>query len=201
MRRREIDADYAAAAPALKEAWAALDLPTWLSPVSGHLNAAPRGRALDIGAGTGHLARHLSDRGYRVTAVEPVEELWSQIGLTPIQDHLPRLGRVRGTFHLITCIGVIHHLPPAAQQRALLRMASLARPGARIIIGARHGPGPRALWPIRASRLRHPTLRRVSAIRKMSLQPANRATNVRWTWLVFQKRELRSLQRRVTRRS
>ena len=201
MRRREIDADYAAADPMLKDAWAALDLATWLSPVLSHLSVAPRGRALDIGAGTGHLALYLSARGYRVTAVEPVEELWSQVVLTPIPDHLPRLARVRRAFHLITCIGVIHHLPPAAQQRALRRIASLARPGARIIIGARHGPGPRALWPIRTSRLRHPTLRRVAVIHKMSLQPANRAANVRWTWLVFQKRELRTLQRGVTRRS
>lgn len=190
MRRHEIDADYAADAPLLRQAWRKLDLGLWLSPVARHLRPAPGSRVLDVGAGAGQLAAWFQERGYRVTAVEPVSALWDIEGLAPVSDYLPRLSRVSGSFALITCVGVLHHLPPGGQRAALSRMAALLHPGGKLVIGARHGPGPRPLWPIRAHELVHPSLCQVAKTRKMSIQPANRSAHVRWTWIVSQKREL-----------
>ena len=133
----------------------------------------------------------LKARGHRVTAVEPVTALWDVAGIAPVADHLPRLSRVGGTYDRVICVGIIHHLPPDAQKMALARMAALTAPGGKLILGARHGPGPRPLWPIRDHQLWHPTLKRLSTQWKLSVQLANRTEHVRWSWLVFSKRELR----------
>ncbi len=78
--------------------------------------------ALDVGAGTGNLTGKLLQMGYKVTAVDISEEMCIilkrryraylesnklAIYCSPIED----LTFKPGTFDLITCYSVLHHLP------------------------------------------------------------------------------------------
>ncbi|MEM1235100.1 MAG: class I SAM-dependent methyltransferase, partial [Pseudomonadota bacterium] len=135
--RAASDAHYAAAAPELQARWGKIDLHAWLAPIARHLHGLPRAaHILDIGAGTGQLSAHLALRGHRVTAVEPVAELWQEHAVSRIQDDLPRLGLINGPFDLVLGLSVLHHLPPADQRRALGRMADLTAPGGALILAA-----------------------------------------------------------------
>ncbi|MEM9438314.1 MAG: class I SAM-dependent methyltransferase [Pseudomonadota bacterium] len=178
----EVTRTYADAAQDLKLRWAEIDLVAWLRPVAPWLSGKT---ILDVGAGTGRLAEHLSQTS-RVIAVEPVAGLWLS-DLPRVTDTLPNLRKVRGRFDLVLCLGVLHHLTPQDQLRAMARLASLTRTGGKIIIAARHGPIHMPVWPVRAATLIAPTLTRLKLSRRPALQPLNRAKSVRFTWLVFEK--------------
>ncbi|MEM1373226.1 MAG: class I SAM-dependent methyltransferase [Pseudomonadota bacterium] len=187
--RASSDAHYASCALQMKERWSEIDQDHWLAPIARNLRNLPHSaRILDVGAGTGRLAAHLAARGHRVTAVEPVDWLWQEPCVPRIPDDLPGLARVKGPFDAILALGVLHHLPPAHQHRGLARMAELIAPGGALIIAARHGPGPRPRWPIRVRDLNTPALRSEVVQRRSSIQAGNRSANVKWTWIVFQKR-------------
>ncbi|MEM9350748.1 MAG: class I SAM-dependent methyltransferase [Pseudomonadota bacterium] len=178
----EVTRTYTDAGPDLKLRWAEIDLAAWLRPVAPWLSGKT---ILDVGAGTGRLAEHLSQRAH-VTAVEPVAELWLS-DLPRVADTLPNLRRVRGHFDLVLCLGVLHHLTPRDQFKAMARLGSLTRTGGKIIIAARHGPIDMRVWPVRAATLISPNLTRLKLVRRPAQQPGNRAKSVRFTWLVFEK--------------
>jgi ubiquinone/menaquinone biosynthesis C-methylase UbiE len=77
--------------------------------------------ALDVGAGTGNLTGKLLEMGYRVTAIDISAEMCQILKkkyaayipnrLTVINSPIENLNFGRGTFDLITCYSVIHHLP------------------------------------------------------------------------------------------
>ncbi|MEM1236463.1 MAG: class I SAM-dependent methyltransferase [Pseudomonadota bacterium] len=177
---------YTDAAPALRAKWGVIDLDDWLKPVAPHLHGR---QILDVGAGTGRLSAHLA-RHANVTAVEPVSALWEAPGVPRIDDTLPRLARVRGSYDLILSLGVLHHLCPRDQTHAMARMAELTAPGGRLILAARHGPRARRVWPVPAERLTAPGLHRIQLSRRAAIQPGNAAQGVRFTWLVFIKTRL-----------
>ena len=155
----------------------------------------------DIGAGTGRDAAWLADQGHDVVAVEPVKE-FRQAGkalhksqkIEWLDDRLPHLHNliVRSLrFDRVLLTAVWQHLDKVQRWVAMRSLADLTAPGGMLIMSLRHGPGV-------ASRLVHEahpeeTIRAAlhlgfQLIRErhtQSVQAANRAAGVQWTWLVF----------------
>jgi len=109
----------------------------------------PPARALDIGAGTGRDAAALAARGYRVTAVEPTAEfraigqnLHENAAIAWIDDALPDLPTVQGSFDLILISAVWMHLAVEERMQAMTRVAGMLRDKAVVVLSLRHGPIP-----------------------------------------------------------
>ena len=109
----------------------------------------PPADALDIGAGTGRDAAALAARGYRVTAVEPTAEfraigrnLHGNAAITWIDDALPDLQGVPGSFDLILLSAVWMHLAAEERTRAMARVSAMLRANGVMALSLRHGPIP-----------------------------------------------------------
>jgi protein-L-isoaspartate O-methyltransferase len=110
----------------------------------------PGATVLDVGAGSGRDAAWLAANGYDVVAVEPSDAMLAHARqLHPssrihwVSDSLPDLAHVRRlglSFDLILLSAVWMHIPPAARQRALRKLATLLAPKGRIAISLRLGP-------------------------------------------------------------
>ncbi|MCA1248369.1 methyltransferase domain-containing protein [Massilia sp. MS-15] len=110
----------------------------------------PGATILDVGAGSGRDAAWFAAKGYDVVAAEPSEAMRTlarQRHPSPrihwVADSLPDLAQVRRlglTFDLILLSAVWMHVPPAARQRALRKLATLLSPNGRIAISLRIGP-------------------------------------------------------------
>lgn len=110
----------------------------------------PAATILDVGAGSGRDAAWFAAKGYDVVAAEPSEAMRTlarQRHPSPrihwVADSLPDLAQVRRlglTFDLILLSAVWMHVPPAARQRALRKLATLLSPNGRIAISLRIGP-------------------------------------------------------------
>lgn len=112
---------------------------------------AMRTRVLEIGCGTGALARVLARRGANVTAIDraPMIDLArsrtpSHLGIDYRVGELPRLSP-RG-FDIAIAVDALQQLPLAD---ALARIAAAVRPGGHIVIVGRLGP-----WWARLSEIR-----------------------------------------------
>ena len=197
----EVIAGYAAAAPELIARYDALPVETIFAPVADLLPASPC-RIADIGAGTGRDAAWLAGLGHRVTAVEPVAALREAgMALHPDpaigwrDDRLPDLVALTGEeggFDLILVIAVWQHLNDAQRRVAMRRLAALMAPAARLALYYRHGPASPGR-PVHAGRIEDTIegaaesgLKLVRRRAAQSVQAANRAAGVHWTWLVFQ---------------
>lgn len=109
----------------------------------------PGGTVLDIGAGSGRDAAWFAANGYDVVAVEPSDAMLAHARkLHPstrihwVSDSLPDLANVRRlglSFDLILLSAVWMHIPPAARQRSLRKLATLLAPKGRIAISLRLG--------------------------------------------------------------
>ncbi|MEV5078774.1 class I SAM-dependent methyltransferase [Streptomyces sp. NPDC056159] len=104
---------------------------------------------VDVGAGTGRDAAALARRGYQVMAVEPVREMQEVAqrldpseDISWVEDSLPELSRVQGTFDLALLSAVWMHLLPAARGRAMERLAALLAPAGLLVISLRRGDPP-----------------------------------------------------------
>ncbi len=104
---------------------------------------------IDIGAGTGRDAAALAARGYRVVAVEPTAELreigqrlHSDANIEWLDDALPDLSRVRGTFDLILLSAVWMHLDASERAAGMARISRLLASETQVIMSLRHGPVP-----------------------------------------------------------
>jgi len=109
----------------------------------------PPARALDIGAGTGRDAAALAARGYQVTAIEPTAEfraigqsLHENAALVWIDDVLPALPNVPGTFDLILLSAVWMHLAAEERAQAMVRVVGMLRANGVMVLSLRHGPIP-----------------------------------------------------------
>ncbi|WP_406838884.1 class I SAM-dependent methyltransferase [Streptomyces sp. AHU1] len=105
--------------------------------------------ALDVGAGTGRDAAALARRGYQVVAVEPACEmrevarrLYPGEGISWVEDFLPELPQVDGSFDLVLLSAVWMHLPSTERGRAMERMAALLAPAGLLVISLRRGDPP-----------------------------------------------------------
>lgn len=95
--------------------------------------------ALDLGCGSGRWTRYLASRVGHVEAVDPSEAVlhaarthhdltnvrWSRAGV----DNLPFSA---GTFDLVICLGVLHHVPDTAG--AVRKAAAMLRPGGHMLL-------------------------------------------------------------------
>ncbi len=78
-------------------------------------------KALDVGAGTGNLTGKLLQMGYHVTATDISPEMCAILKrkyatyipdkLVVLNSPMENLGFGEGTFDLVTCYSVLHHLP------------------------------------------------------------------------------------------
>lgn len=196
----EVLTGYEAAAPDLIARYDAIPIGEMFAPVEDLLPSAPN-RILDIGAGTGRDAAWLASLGHDVTAVEPVaalreagKTLHPDSAIRWIDDRLPELAALaekEAGFDMIQLIGVWQHLGDAHRRVAMTRIACLLAPRGKLILSYRHGPAS-AGRPVHAGRIEDTidgaTQAGLSLLRRRaadSVQAANRAAGVHWTWLVF----------------
>ncbi len=118
------------------------------------------GLLLDVGAGSGRDAAWFADAGWDVVAVEPAAFLREDARarhtsprIRWIDDSLPALAAVHRlglAFDVVWLSGVWMHVPPADRARAMRKLATLVRPGGRLVVTLRHGPSPEDLpmWPV-----------------------------------------------------
>jgi len=120
------------------------------------------GLVLDVGAGTGRDAAWFARQGWEVVAVEPATAFRQQAaGLHPdprirwVDDRLPSLAAVHRfglAFDVVWLSGVWQHIPPEERGRAMRKLATLLKPGGRLVLTLRHGPASddRPMWPVNA---------------------------------------------------
>jgi hypothetical protein len=116
--------------------------------------------ALDVGAGSGRDAQWLADRGWDVIAVEPASAMrlaamraHGSPAIRWIDDRLPALASVHRlglAFDMVWLSGVWMHVEPPDRPRAMRKLATLLKPGGRLVLTLRHGPAPedRPMWPV-----------------------------------------------------
>lgn len=119
--------------------------------------APPRGRALDLGCGTGTNALYLAERGWEVVgvdfssiAVEAAEVKLRSAGVSGVrflQSDVTRLTEagIEGLVDFILDIGCFHGVPLGRRSAYVREVSRLARPGATLLIfafgAAAHIPG------------------------------------------------------------
>lgn len=96
-------------------------------------------RLLDIGCGTGALARTLADRGARVVGIDPNPE-----ALALAREAVPAAGFRRaeaqslpfadGSFDGAIFLNSLHHVPEPAMHRALEEVARVVEPAGRVVV-------------------------------------------------------------------
>ncbi|MCS6890371.1 MAG: methyltransferase domain-containing protein [Rhodovarius sp.] len=160
---------------------------------------APPGLVLDVGAGSGRDAAWFAARGFEVIAVEPAANLRGEAArLHPspairwFDDRLPSLAAVHRlglAFDLVWLSGVWMHLPPEERRRAMRRLATLLKPGGRLVLTLRHGPAPpdRPMWPVDAPEVERLGLEFGLALRAVTERREDRAgrADVRWQTVVL----------------
>lgn len=166
-----------------------------------HLFPSEPGYILDIGAGTGADAAWFADRGHRVVAVEPTDELrLPGMALHPssniewVRDSLPGLAvtlKRQQKFDLVTITGVWMHLDEPERHQAMPNVASLLQNGAALVISLRHGhcPPGRRMFDVSVDETKQLAqanqLRCIFSIRSQSIQSANCKAGVMWSHLAF----------------
>ncbi|WMT88170.1 class I SAM-dependent methyltransferase [Pelagibacterium sp. 26DY04] len=189
---------YASAAPELIDRYGDIDPEAHLAPVRAFLPPMPA-TIIDIGAGIGTEARWLDAQGHSVVAVEPVAAFREAAGRMPgnvkwRDDRLPELPAVMAegrAYDLVLALAMLQHLSPPDQIRSIDTLYRLATPGGRLILSLRHGPGhpDRKVHDIDVDAILDAAacagLVLLSRQAAGSLQKANRAAGVVWTWLVF----------------
>lgn len=198
-------AGYNADAARIAPRFEALSCADIYAPVADHMPRSPA-RVLDLGAGTGRDAAWLAAQGHSVLAVEPADalretgrRLHADPAIRWLADALPDLAATRAlgeTFDAILLSGVWQHLNEAERERSMPILATLLAPGGSLTVSLRHGPGA----PDRPCHDCDPdkTLRdaetaglAVAARREVaSIQAANRAAGVYWTWLVLRRPQI-----------
>ena len=118
---------------------------------------------LDVGAGSGRDAAWFAARGWEVVAVEPAAAMRQEAArrhasplIRWVDDRLPALAalhRLGLGFDLVWLSGVWMHIPPEDRPRAMRKLATLLKPGGRLVLTLRHGPAPegRPMWPVDAN--------------------------------------------------
>ena len=193
---------YAAEADSLFERYESRDAAAVHAPWVTYFPKAPA-RILDIGAGTGRDAAWFASLGHSVLAVEPVDELRTRAAklhpepqITWLADILPDLNttKARGeTFDMILMHAVWMHLTEEERRIGMTSVASLLKPGGRLVMSLRHGPIPagRRMFEVTGDETialaAENELKPLYNHRADSIQAENRARKIEWTKLVFEK--------------
>jgi SAM-dependent methyltransferase len=115
------------------------------------LDNCPRGRALDVGCGTGALAERLAAAGYHVVGVDPSTRM-----LDVLRDRAPAVEAVQasggelpfddGSFDLALTVATLHHVADSGAVRTTLHeMVRVVRPGGRLLVWDHNPRNP--YWP------------------------------------------------------
>ena len=163
----------------------------------------PPARIVDIAAGTGRDAAWLSQRGYEVTAVEPVAAL-REVGMNLhaaaridwCDGMLPDLAispaPARG-FDVTLLSAVWQHLDDRDRARSMPNIANLTVVGGLVLISLRQGPSApsqtlhEASVPATVDLASANGLQMEREVRIESMQAADRAAGIYWTWLAFRR--------------
>jgi SAM-dependent methyltransferase len=87
----------------------------------------PPARVLEVGAGSGELARGLTDAGYAVVAIDP-EPGGENVDRVALAD----LAEPPGSFDAAVAVLSLHHVDPLVQSCG--RLAELVRPGGTLVV-------------------------------------------------------------------
>lgn len=161
---------------------------------------AKPGVVFDIGAGSGRDAAWFAGRGWHVIAVEPASRLREHARtLHPSDaiiwedDRLPGLERLmkRGVLaDLVWLSAVWMHLPADDRRRAFRKLATLLKPGGRMMISLRHGPAPsfdRPMYAVPAEEVERLALEHGLTVRKSGWSPdAGGREGIAWTAIVLE---------------
>ena len=196
----EVIKGYAADAHKLIPRYEAVEPSTLFAPVA-HLLPQGARKVIDIGAGTGAAAAWFAQLGQHVLAVEPVaafrkagKRLHKSPNIEWLDDCLPDLAATRErreVFDLVLLSAVWHHLDSDQRQRAMSNLVGLMAAGGVLVISLRKGPGAlnRACYDVRPEELagvaKAEGLQLEFCQSVGSVQDANRAAGVMWTWMVF----------------
>jgi SAM-dependent methyltransferase len=104
------------------------------------LEHCPRGKALDVGCGTGVLAARLADEGYEMTGADPSAGM-----LQRLRDRRPDIAAVQApgdelpfdsdSFDVVLSVATFHHIAEAGAVRdTLAEMVRVCRPGGRVLV-------------------------------------------------------------------
>ncbi len=162
------------------------------------LQASP-GLVLDVGAGSGRDAAWFAQRGWEVVAVEPAAALRGEAMrrhpsplIRWVDDRLPALANVHRLglgFDLIWVSAVWMHMPPEDRPRAMRKLATLLKPGGRMMLTLRHGPAPedRPMWPVDAHEVERLGLDHGLALRVATERAEDRGgrSDVRWQTVIL----------------
>jgi SAM-dependent methyltransferase len=162
------------------------------------LPAAP-GLVLDVRAGSGRDAAWFAARGHEVVAVEPaaaLREAARRLHPSPairwLDDRLPALAAVRQLglgFDLVWAGGAWMHIAPEDRARAMRALATLLKPGGRMVLTLRHGPAPeeRPAWPVDAAEVERLGLDHGLALRVAAERVESRRgrQGVRWRTVIL----------------
>ena len=157
------------------------------------------GLMLDIGAGSGRDAAWFAAQGWDVIAVEPASFMRDNARRTHpserirwVDDSLPALSAVHShglAFDLVWLSGVWMHVPPDDRARAMRKIATLLKPGGRLVVTLRHGPGAddRPMWPVSANEVERLGLDMGLALRVATdfADDLGGRSGVRWQTLVL----------------
>jgi len=173
------------------------------SPVLDCFPASPC-RVLDVGAGSGRNPAWLAAQGHRVTACEPVAAFrdaaaarYAELGIRWLADRLPMLDATRKlgeSFDFVLLSGVWQHVEVDDRHAAMGTLATLMAPGARLIMSVRHGPGApgRPVYGVTDDETIALAERHGLALGGLrhapSIQAANKAAGVTWSWIAFEAR-------------
>jgi SAM-dependent methyltransferase len=106
-----------------------------------HLAGGPGARAVDLGAGTGHLAVPLAGRGVSIAAVEPARSMLAALsdaavpGITPVHASAERTGLPDGAFGLAVIADALQWIDP---QAGAAEVGRLLAPGGALAIVTAH---------------------------------------------------------------
>lgn len=202
MSLKSSNAGYAQEAPRLLQRYEGLASETVHAQWRQWIPIAPS-RVLDIGAGTGRDAAWFVSLGHSVLAVEPTDELREgaqrlhpERSITWLKDQLPDLAQVKARselFDVIMLNAVWMHLTETERADGMANVASLLKPGGRIMMSQRHGPIPkgRRMFDVSgeetiAIAAQH-GLKNLYHKRAGSISAENMARGIEWTKLVFEK--------------
>lgn len=154
--------------------------------------------ALDIGAGSGRDAAWLHERGFTVVAVEPARGMreaakahHAEADIRWLDDRLPALAathRLGLAFDVILLSGVLMHVPPADRPRAFRKIATLLKPGGRLLISVRDGDGApdRRMWPVSRGEIESYARAHGLTVLQIAHREDLQGREVRWTTYALQ---------------
>lgn len=169
---------------------------------AGFLDYLPSGAdrlALDIGAGSGRDAAWLRDLGFEVVAVEPAKGMRDAArarhagkNIRWLDDRLPSLTnthRLGLAFDVILLSGVFMHVRPEERPRAFRKIATLLKPGGRLLISVRDGSGTsdRPMWSVPRGELEaYARAQGLAVLQVADASDLQGRAQVRWTTYALQ---------------